>query len=83
MLLPASLFPFLHISQTSSKLVNDSKKYKWGAKKLSMMALYHQYAPFLLMGGIALLCLAVICVRSHPAYFAKTSELYESANLRM
>ncbi|GAB5037248.1 vesicle-trafficking protein [Nannochloropsis oceanica] len=42
------------ISQTSSKLVNDSKKYKWGAKKLSMMALYQQYAPFLVLGGIAL-----------------------------
>lgn len=43
-----------NISQTSSKLVNDSKKYKWGAKKLSMMALYQQYAPFLVLGGIAL-----------------------------
>lgn len=43
-----------NISQTSSRLVNDSKKYKWGAKKLSMMALYQQYAPFLVLGGIAL-----------------------------
>lgn len=25
------------ISQTSSRLVNDSKKFKWGAKKLSLM----------------------------------------------
>ena len=31
------------ISQTSSRLVNDSKKFKWGAKKLSLMVRSYTY----------------------------------------
>lgn len=48
------------VSETSRNLVSDSKKYKWGAKKLSMMALYRQYAPIL---AIVLLCVIVLILR--------------------
>ena len=48
------------VSETSRNLVSDSKKYKWGAKKLSMMALYRQYAPIL---AVVLLCVIVLILR--------------------
>jgi vesicle transport protein SEC22 len=48
------------VQEMSKNLASDSKKYKWGAKKLSMLALYRQYAPFIAVGG---LCLAVLVIR--------------------
>jgi len=43
------------VSETSKNLVNDSKKYKWNAKKLSLMALYRQYAPLLAVGMLVII----------------------------
>ena len=40
------------VTEMSKNLASDSKKYRWGAKKLSMMALYRQYAPFVAVAGI-------------------------------
>ena len=34
-----------HISTASNNLVSESKKFKWGAKKLSFQALLNQYGP--------------------------------------
>jgi vesicle transport protein SEC22 len=45
------------VSEMSKNLTEDSKKYRWGAKKLSMMALYRQYAPFIAIGVLALVVL--------------------------
>lgn len=47
------------VSEMSKNLVNDSKQYKWGAKKLSAMALWRQYAPFVVIGCLILLILVV------------------------
>jgi vesicle transport protein SEC22 len=44
-----------HVSQISSSLVNESKKFKWGAKKLSIQALINQYAPIAALGAVVLL----------------------------
>ena len=33
------------VTEISRNLSSESKKYKWGAKQLSMMALLKQYAP--------------------------------------
>jgi len=43
------------VSEMSKNLANESKQYKWGAKKLSTMALWRQYAPFLTIGGVIIL----------------------------
>ena len=45
------------VSVVSKNLADESKKYKWGAKKLSMMALWKQYAPLVAIGVLALLVL--------------------------
>jgi len=43
------------VQEMSKNLASDSKKYKWGAKKLSLMALYKQYAPFIAIGVLVVL----------------------------
>ena len=43
------------VSEMSKNLANESKQYKWGAKKLSTMALWRQYAPFLAIIGVIIL----------------------------
>ena len=40
-----------HVSQISTNLVSESKKFKWGAKKLNLMAFYKKYGP-LAAGGL-------------------------------
>jgi vesicle transport protein SEC22 len=47
------------VSEMSKNLASESKKYKWGAKKLSMMALWKQWAPLIAIGVLALLILVV------------------------
>ncbi|GMH66749.1 hypothetical protein TrRE_jg3232 [Triparma retinervis] len=39
-----------HVSQVSSNLVNESKKFKWGAKQLSFQAMLNQYGPIAAIG---------------------------------
>ena len=34
-----------HVTSTSEQLMDDSKKYKWGAKKLNYITLLKRYAP--------------------------------------
>ena len=43
------------VSEMSKNLANESKQYKWGAKKLSAMALWRQYAPFLVVIAVIIL----------------------------
>jgi vesicle transport protein SEC22 len=45
------------VADMSKSLAQDSKKYKWGAKKLSLMAWWKQYAPFTALGGVAVILL--------------------------
>ena len=47
------------VSEMSKNLASESKKYKWVAKKLSMMALWKQWAPLITIGVLALLILLV------------------------
>jgi len=47
------------VSEMSKNLAADSKKYKWGAKKLSIMALWRQWAPLAAIGVLALIVLTV------------------------
>jgi len=49
-----------HVADVSRKLVDDSKKFKWGTKKLTLMALYQKYGP---IGAVALLGLTIIYVK--------------------
>jgi len=46
-----------HVSEVSSNLVEKSKEFKWGAKKLSFQAMVNQYAPIVAMGLFVLLVL--------------------------
>ena len=39
-----------HVSEISSNLVEKSKEFKWGAKKLSYRAMLNQYGPIAAMG---------------------------------
>jgi vesicle transport protein SEC22 len=48
------------VAEMSKNLATDSKKYKWGAKKLSLMAWYKQWAPVF---AIALIIVIVFVVR--------------------
>jgi vesicle transport protein SEC22 len=48
------------VSEMSKNLASESKRYKWGAKKLSMMALYKQWAPLVV---IAILAVVVLLIR--------------------
>ena len=43
-----------HVSRVSDSLVSESKKFKWGAKKLSFQALMNQYAPLVAIGVLVL-----------------------------
>lgn len=47
------------VSEISKNLADESKKYKWGAKQLSMTALFKQYAPLIAIVVLALLVLGV------------------------
>jgi len=47
------------VSEMSKNLASESKRYKWGAKKLSAMALYKQYAPLIVIGVLAVVVLAI------------------------
>lgn len=38
-----------HVSNISNNLVAESKKFKWGAKKLSWQAMVNQYGPIVAM----------------------------------
>lgn len=44
-----------NVSRISSKLVSDSKRFKWGAKKLNLMDAWKTYAPFVLAALILIL----------------------------
>jgi vesicle transport protein SEC22 len=43
-----------NITNTSNSLVEESKKFKWGAKKLSFQALLNQYGPIAAIGVFVL-----------------------------
>ena len=45
------------VSQVSERMVEESKKFKWGAKKLSLQALFDQYAPVAAVGVFVLFVL--------------------------
>lgn len=45
------------IQAKSRDLTEDSKKYKWGAKKLNTMAMFKQYAPIAAVVGVVVLIL--------------------------
>jgi len=47
------------VSEISKNLADQSKKYKWGAKKLSMMALWKQYMPLIVLISLGLLVLII------------------------
>lgn len=47
------------VSEISKNLAADSKKYKWGAKKLSMMALIQQYIPIIAIVAVVLVILLI------------------------
>ena len=47
------------VSEISKNLASESKKYKWGAKQLSLLALYKQWAPLLLIVALGLVFLAI------------------------
>lgn len=47
------------VSEVSKNLANESKKYKWDAKKLSMMALYKQYLPLVVLIVVVFLILGI------------------------
>mmetsp|Transcript_28578 Transcript_28578/g.44454 ORF Transcript_28578/g.44454 Transcript_28578/m.44454 type:complete len:224 (+) Transcript_28578:76-747(+) len=45
------------VSQVSSSLVEESKKFKWGAKKLSYRAMLNQHGPIAAMGAFVVFVL--------------------------
>jgi hypothetical protein len=45
------------VSRISSRLVNDSKQFKWGAKKLNLMEKWKAYMPYILVGLFVLFLL--------------------------
>jgi len=47
------------VTEMSKNLASESKRNKWGAKQLSIMALWKQYAPFVVIGVLALLILII------------------------
>jgi len=49
-----------NVASISTKLVDDSKKFKWGTKKLTLMALYQKYGP---IAAIVFLGLAIIYIK--------------------
>merc|ERR1719491_986469 len=46
-----------HVSQISSDLISESKKFKWGAKKLTWQAMVAQYAPVVAIVGFVVFVL--------------------------
>jgi cell division septal protein FtsQ len=48
------------VSEMSKNLSSESKKYNWKAKQMSLLALYKQYAPFLIL---AILVVVVVVIR--------------------
>jgi vesicle transport protein SEC22 len=48
------------VGEISKNLASESKRYKWSAKKLSLHALYKQYAPII---GIAVVALIILIIR--------------------
>ena len=48
---------FADVSKRSSEMLEDSKKFKWGAKKLNLLDAWKKYSPFALA---ILLVLAVL-----------------------
>ncbi|CBK21966.2 uncharacterized protein [Blastocystis hominis] len=44
-----------HVTATSEQLMDDSKKYKWGAKKLNYMTMLRKYAPLAFIVGFVLI----------------------------
>jgi vesicle transport protein SEC22 len=47
------------VSEISKNLASESKKYNWGAKQLSAMALFKQWLPLIVVVGLALIILGV------------------------
>jgi len=45
------------VSRLSSRLVEDSKKFRWNAKKLNLMDAWKKYAPFIIVALIVVLVL--------------------------
>ena len=45
------------VGQISSNLMSESKKFKWGAKKLNYWAKFHFYAPMVTLGVLLLIAL--------------------------
>jgi len=48
-----------HVSQISSELMSESKKFKWGAKKLTWQAMVAQYAPVVAIVGFVVFVLGL------------------------
>lgn len=48
-----------HVSEISSQLMSESKKYEWGAKKLSFWAKVNQYAPIAAVGLFVVVVLGI------------------------
>ena len=42
------------VSRISSKLVGESKRFRWGAKKLNLMDAYKRFAPYAAAGVVVL-----------------------------
>jgi hypothetical protein len=40
------------VSRVSSRLVEESKQFKWGAKRLNRLDAWRAYAPYLVVGLI-------------------------------
>jgi len=49
-----------HVSQISAKMVEESRNFKWGTKKLTLMALYQKYGP---IAAVVLLGFVIIYVK--------------------
>ncbi|KAL7461890.1 hypothetical protein ACHAXS_002297 [Conticribra weissflogii] len=48
-----------HVSSISQNLVSESKKFKWGAKKLTWQAMVNQYGPMVAAGAFVVFVLYV------------------------
>lgn len=47
------------VSEMSKNLSSESKKYNWKAKQLSLLALYKQYAPFMVLGILVVVVIGI------------------------
>ena len=41
-----------HLVESTSTLKHEAAKYKWGAKKFSLMVAWQQYAPLICLGAV-------------------------------